>query len=55
METYCSENITELAKALIAVQQQMTPATKDGKNPFTKSNYATLNSVMESCGDILLG
>ena len=54
METYCSENITELAKALIAVQQQMAPATKDGKNPFTKSNYATLNSVMESCGDILL-
>lgn len=54
METYCSENITELAKALIAVQKQMAPATKDGKNPFTKSNYATLNSVMESCGDILL-
>ena len=54
METYCSENVTELAKALIAVQQQMAPATKDGNNPFTKSNYATLNSVMESCGNILL-
>lgn len=27
---------------------------KDGKNPFTKSNYATLNSVMESCRDALL-
>lgn len=32
----------------------MAPATKDGNNPFTKSNYATLNSVMESCRDILL-
>lgn len=54
METYCSENITDLAQALIEVQKQMAPATKDGNNPFTKSNYATLNSVMESCRDILL-
>ncbi|MBD5416537.1 MAG: ERF family protein [Desulfovibrio sp.] len=54
MDTYCSENITELAQALINVQKLMTPAAKDGKNPFTKSNYATLNSVMESCRDILL-
>lgn len=54
MQSYCSENITELAQALISVQKQMTPAAKDGKNPFTRSNYATLNSVMESCRDILL-
>lgn len=54
MNTYCSENITELAQALIAVQKKMTPAMKDGKNPFTKSNYATLNSVMESCREVLL-
>lgn len=54
METYCSESITDLAQALINVQKLMTPAPKDGKNPFTKSNYATLNSVMESCRDILL-
>lgn len=54
MDTYCSENITDLAQALIEVQKQMVPATKDGNNPFTKSNYATLNSVMESCRDILL-
>lgn len=49
-----SEETTELAKALVQVQRQMSPATKDGKNPFTKSNYATLNSVMESCRDALL-
>ena len=54
METYCSENTTELAMALINVQKQMAPATKDGKNPFIGNNYATLNSVMESCRDILL-
>ena len=54
MQTYCSETTTELAKALIAVQKEMAPASKDGTNPFTKSNYATLNSVMESCRDILL-
>lgn len=49
MDTYCSENITELAKALIKVQEQMSPATKDAVNPFIKNKYATLNSVMETC------
>ncbi len=51
---YCSDNTTELAKALIQVQIATAPAPKDGKNPFTKSNYATLNSVMESCRAALL-
>ncbi len=54
METYCSENINELALALIEVQKEMVPATKDAKNPFIGNNYATLNSVMVSCRDILL-
>ena len=49
-----SQETTELAKALVNVQKEMSPATKDGKNPFTKSSYATLNSVMESCRDALL-
>lgn len=49
-----SENITELAKALLSVQKQMLPACKDATNPFTKSRYATLNSVMESCRNALL-
>lgn len=49
-----SENITELAKALLNVQKQMQPASKDATNPFTKSKYATLNSVMESCRNALL-
>lgn len=49
-----SENITALGKALLSVQKQMQPASKDATNPFTKSKYATLNSVMESCRNALL-
>lgn len=54
MESYQSQDITELAKALLAVQSQLQPALKDAKNPFTKSSYATLNSVMETCRAALL-
>lgn len=54
MDTYCSPQISELASALIQVQREMAPATKDGNNPFTKSRYATLNSVMDSCREALL-
>ena len=41
-----SENITELSKAMLIVQQQLQPAIKDAKNPFIGNEYATLNSVM---------
>ncbi|MBQ9363394.1 MAG: ERF family protein [Bacteroidaceae bacterium] len=54
MESYSSQEITELAKALIAVQRDMAPATKDATNPFCKNKYATLNSVMEACRAALL-
>ena len=54
MESFCSDQIRELAQALIKVQQQLQPATKDANNSFTKSNYATLNSVMDSCREALL-
>ena len=54
MHNYNSQDTTELAKALINVQRQLQPATKDADNPFTKSKYATLNSVMDSCRDALL-
>ena len=45
-QNYCSPETTKLAKALIQVQRVLQPATKDRLNPFTHSNYATLNSVM---------
>lgn len=51
---FSSQEVTELAKALIAVQRDLRPAAKDSNNPFTKSRYASLNSVMEACRDILL-
>ena len=54
MESYQSKDITELAKALLAVQSQLQPALKDAENPFTKSSYATLNSVMDTCRAALL-
>jgi hypothetical protein len=44
--TFCSEKITELAKAMILVQEMIEPASKDGQNASTDSNYATLNSVV---------
>ena len=54
MQEYNSEDISEIVKALINVQRQLQPATKDANTPFTKSKYATLNSVMDSCRDALL-
>ena len=54
MPEYTSQEVGELAKALINVQRQLQPAIKDANNPFTKSKYATLNSVMDSCRDALL-
>lgn len=53
-QNYCSSETTKLANALISVQRSLQPATKDRLNPFTHSNYATLNSVMDSCRDALL-
>lgn len=43
-----SENIVELAKALLKAQMEMGDATKGAKNPFFKSSYADLNSVREA-------
>jgi hypothetical protein len=51
---YSSPTITKLAKALIKVQQLLQPALKDCTNPFTKSRYASLNSIMESCREALI-
>ena len=54
MDAYSSQDTKELAKALINVQREMSPATKDATNPFCKNKYATLNSVMEACRPALL-
>jgi len=42
-----SESIKNLTKALLQAQKQMGAAVKGNKNPFFKSNYADLPTVME--------
>jgi len=54
MNIYHSDSITELAKALLNVQQTIQPAIKDAENSFNKSRYASLNSVMDACRDALI-
>lgn len=53
-ETLSSAEITDLAKAMLKVQKALTPACKDAENPFSKSRYATLNSIMDACRDALI-
>lgn len=43
-----SESIVELAKALSKAQSQIKGAKKDSANPFFKSSYADLSSVVEA-------
>lgn len=43
-----SESIAQLAKSLSAAQGEMQGAKKDAQNPFFKSNYSDLQSVVES-------
>ena len=43
-----SESIGEIAKALAACQGQMKAAVKDSSNPFFKSKYADLATVIEA-------
>lgn len=42
-----SESIKNLTKALLTAQKQMGAAVKGAKNPFFKSSYADLPTVME--------
>ncbi len=46
-----SENINELATALCEAQAEMRGAVKDSRNPFFKSKYADLVSVMKAIKD----
>ena len=53
-QSMSSDSIAALAKAMIKAQQAIVPASKDRLNPFTRSMYATLGSVVESCRAALL-
>ena len=48
-----SESITNLAPALLKAQKKIGGAVKGSTNPFFKSSYADLGSVMEACKDAL--
>lgn len=43
-----SEALTKLYPALLAAQQSMGKVKKDAKNPAFRSNYATLQSILET-------
>ena len=51
---FCSPEITELSKALIAVQKDLKPALKDTVNPFVHNSYASLGSIMDACRNALI-
>ena len=49
-----SQSVTKLSQAMLKVQQQLQPAIKDARNSFVGNDYATLNSVMDTCKDTLI-
>ena len=48
-----SPSISKIMPALLIAQRQMGAAKKGSVNPFFKSHYADLGSVMEVCKDAL--
>ena len=46
MALQMSPTISTLASALIDVQKQVSPVPKDKTNPFFKSSYVGLDTVM---------
>jgi len=46
-------SISNLSKALLKAQRNIGSAVKGAKNPFFKSSYADLGSVMEACKEAL--
>jgi hypothetical protein len=53
MDEFYSDDIKELASAMLKVQAEINPAVKDASNPFAKSRYATLNSVINASREAL--
>lgn len=48
-----SDKITTIAKALLKAQKEINPAVKGAKNPFFKSSYADINSILDASKEIL--
>lgn len=47
MEQLTSEITTNIVKALLQVQKEVDAVRKDSKNPYFKSNYANIESVLD--------
>lgn len=43
-----SESIVKLSKALLGVQKKLEPVLKDASNPYFKSKYADINSMLDA-------
>lgn len=48
-----SEKVEAIAEALAAAQKEYGAAVKDSANPYFKSKYADLSSVLGACGEPL--
>lgn len=48
-----SESIKEIAKALITFHVKVDKISKDAKNPFFKSSYASLSNILDAINDPL--
>jgi len=48
-----SQEINELAKALVSFQSKIKSVKRDGVNPFFKSKYATLENIIDAAKDLL--
>lgn len=48
-----SESIKNIAKALIEFQAKVSKIKKDAKNPFFKSNYASLSNIQDAISNPL--
>lgn len=48
-----SESITKLAISLVKFNAEVSAISKDGKNPYFKSEYVTLDKLIENTREIL--
>lgn len=48
-----SESISKITPALLEAQKKITAASKDAENPYFKSKYADLPSVIDACKSAL--
>jgi hypothetical protein len=54
MDTFCSDDVKEIASAMLKVQAEINPAIKDSSNSFAGSCYSSLNSVVTASREALL-